>query len=61
MTAYSYFILLRIRKAKEIMTGDTALTIRETAVRVGFRDASHFVATFRRIEGVTPEQFRNLY
>ncbi|WKL01144.1 AraC family transcriptional regulator [Paenibacillus amylolyticus] len=61
MTAYSYFILLRIRKAKEIMTGDTALTIRETAIRVGFRDSSHFVATFRRIEGVTPEQFRNLY
>ncbi|PQP80119.1 AraC family transcriptional regulator [Paenibacillus sp. PCH8] len=61
MTAYSYFILLRIRKSKEILTGDTGLTIKETAARVGFRDASHFVATFRRIEGVTPEQFRNWY
>lgn len=61
MTAYSYFILLRIRKSKELMTGDRMLTIKETASRVGFRDASHFVATFRRIEHVTPEQFRTLY
>lgn len=61
MTAYSYFILLRIRKSKELLTGSRELTIKETAIRAGFRDASHFVATFRRIEGVTPEQFRNLY
>lgn len=61
MTAYSYFILLRIRKSKEFMTGDSRLTVKETATKVGFRDASHFVATFRRIEGVTPEQFRTLY
>lgn len=61
MTAYSYFILLRIRKSKEYMTGDIRLTVKETATKVGFRDASHFVATFRRIEGVTPEQFRTLY
>lgn len=61
MTAYSYFILLRIRKSKEWMTGNSKLTVKETAARVGFRDASHFVATFRRIEGVTPEQFRTLY
>ncbi|MBR2566644.1 MAG: helix-turn-helix transcriptional regulator [Paenibacillus sp.] len=61
ITAYSYFILLRIRKAKEMLTGRMDLTIKETAARAGFRDASHFVATFRRIEGVTPEQFRNLY
>ncbi|MDT0122206.1 AraC family transcriptional regulator [Paenibacillus sp. RRE4] len=61
ITAYSYFILLRIRKAKEMLTGSMELTIKETAARAGFRDASHFVATFRRIEGVTPEQFRNLY
>lgn len=61
MTAYSYFILLRIRKSKEWLTGDIKLTIKETAAKVGFRDVSHFVATFRRIEGVTPEQFRTLY
>ncbi|MGF7048669.1 AraC-like DNA-binding protein [Paenibacillus sp. DS2015] len=61
MTAYAYFILYRIRKAKELMTAYSDITGKEIAQRVGFRDVSHFVATFRRIEGVTPEQFRNLY
>ncbi|MEK5058593.1 AraC family transcriptional regulator [Paenibacillus shunpengii] len=61
ITAYSYFILKRIRKSKEIMTSEPHLTVKETAGRVGFRDASHFVATFRRIEGITPEHFRTLY
>lgn len=61
MTAYAYFILLRIRKAKELMTLYPRMTIKEVAGQVGFRDSSHFVATFRRLEDVTPEQFRNLY
>ncbi|MCM3783021.1 AraC family transcriptional regulator [Neobacillus mesonae] len=61
ITAYSYFILKRIRKAKEIMTSEPRVTVKETAHRVGFRDASHFVATFRKIEGITPEHFRTLY
>lgn len=61
MTAYAYLIMLRIRKAKERMTGDSSVTVKDTAHYVGFRDVSHFVATFRRIEGVTPEQYRTLY
>ncbi len=61
MTAYAYFILLRLRKAKELMTLYPRMTIKEVSGQVGFRDSSHFVATFRRLEGVTPEQFRNLY
>ncbi|MDO7905895.1 AraC family transcriptional regulator [Paenibacillus sp. JX-17] len=61
MTAYAYLIMLRMRKAKELMTAHRKLSIKETASLVGFRDVSHFVATFRRLEGVTPEQFRTLY
>ncbi|MNO91621.1 Transcriptional activator NphR [compost metagenome] len=61
VTAYAYLIMFRIRKAKEIMTGDSGITVKDTAHHVGFRDVSHFVATFRRIEGVTPEQYRILY
>lgn len=60
-TAYGYFILKRIRKAKEMLTSHPEMTVKETAQAVGFRDASHFVATFRKIEGVTPENFRKLY
>ncbi|MFM9277374.1 AraC family transcriptional regulator [Paenibacillus jiagnxiensis] len=61
VTAYAYLIALRLRKAKELMTSDTVLPVKETARQVGFRDASHFVATFRKVEGLTPQQFRTLY
>ncbi|GGN90713.1 AraC family transcriptional regulator [Saccharibacillus kuerlensis] len=61
MTAYAYLILLRLRKAKEMMTLHPRMTIKEVSGLVGFRDASHFVATFRKQEGVTPEQFRTLH
>ncbi|CAM2900280.1 AraC family transcriptional regulator [Paenibacillus sediminis] len=61
MTAYAYFILIRIRKAKELLIEHPNTTIKEISRLVGFRDASHFVATFRRIERVTPEQYRTLY
>jgi AraC-like DNA-binding protein len=61
MTAYAYLIMFRIRKAKERMTSISSVTVKDTAHHVGFRDVSHFVATFRRIEGVTPEQYRILY
>lgn len=61
MTAYAYLILLRLRKAKEMMTLHPRMTVKEVSGLVGFRDASHFVATFRKQEGVTPEQFRLLH
>jgi len=58
---YAYFLQLRLRRAKEMLTGSSPLTVREVARRVGFRDASHFIATFRRHVGMTPEQFRKLH
>ena len=58
---YTYFIQLRLRKAKEMLTSSSPLSVREVARRVGFRDASHFIATFRRHVGMTPEQFRRLH
>src|SRR5699024_7502821 len=51
---YAYLIQLRLRKAKEILTQDEAITVVETAKLVGFRAASHFVATFRKSEQMTP-------
>jgi AraC-like DNA-binding protein len=58
---YAYFIQLRLRKAKEMLTSSSPLSVREVARRVGFRDTSHFIATFRRHVGMTPEQFRRLH
>ncbi|MBB6731626.1 AraC family transcriptional regulator [Cohnella zeiphila] len=58
---YAYLIQLRLRKSKELLIGLPDETIKTIAERVGFRDASHFVATFRRKTGLPPEQFRKLY
>lgn len=60
-TAYQYLIQLRIRKAKECLPSEPEWTIRKIGESVGFRDASHFVATFRQKVGMTPETYRKLY
>ncbi|UQZ34952.1 transcriptional regulator [Paenibacillus sp. PK3_47] len=61
LSPYAYFVRLRIRKSKELLLGYPDLTVKEISRHVGFRDVSHFVATFRRQSGVTPEQFRRLH
>jgi AraC-like DNA-binding protein len=58
---YTYFLYLRIRQAKYLLMKNDRTTIKEIAKRVGFRDSSHFIATFRKSEGMTPEDFRRLY
>jgi AraC-like DNA-binding protein len=60
-TAYAYLIQHRIRKAKEWLPARPDWTVRQIGEAVGFRDASHFVATFRRKEGMTPETYRKLF
>lgn len=58
---YNYFIDLRIRKAKEMLIGRPQETVSRIATLAGFRDTSHFVATFRRKTGLPPDKFRQLY
>lgn len=60
-TAYAYLIQLRLRKAKELLPSRPDWTVRRIGEAVGFRDASHFVATFRQKEGMTPDAYRRLY
>lgn len=58
---YAYFVRLRIRKSKEMLVSQPDLTVKTISQKVGFRDVSHFVATFRKQSGTTPEQFRKLH
>lgn len=60
-TAYAYLIQLRLRKAKEWLPSRSELTVKQIGEAVGFRDASHFIATFRQKEGLTPEKYRRLH
>lgn len=61
LSPYAYFVRLRIRKSKELLLSQPGLTVKAVSQLVGFRDVSHFVATFRKQSAVTPEQFRRLH
>lgn len=61
LSPYAYFVRLRIRKSKELLLSQPALTVKAISQLVGFRDVSHFVATFRKQSAVTPDQFRRLH
>lgn len=61
LSPYAYFVRLRIRKSKELLVSQPELTVKAISKQVGFRDVSHFVATFRKQSAMTPEQFRKLH
>ncbi|MDQ0195445.1 AraC family transcriptional regulator [Paenibacillus wynnii] len=61
LSPYAYFVRMRMRKAKEMLVSQPAMTVKTISQLVGFRDVSHFVATFRKQSGTTPEQFRRLH
>jgi len=50
----------RLQAAKEMLR-DQRVMIHQVAVRVGYRDMSHFDRVFRRLEGQTPTNYRRRY
>ncbi|MDQ0253204.1 AraC-like DNA-binding protein [Evansella vedderi] len=60
VTPYIYFIKLRIQKGKKLLLENNLRTIKSIAAQVGFRSSSHFVATFHKMVGVTPDQYRRM-
>lgn len=56
-TPYSYLMNIRISKAKEKLEGDT-VHIEEVARNCGFVSTAHFSSVFKRIEGVSPTEYR---
>lgn len=61
LSPYAYFVQMRIHKAKELLASRSELTVAAIAEHTGFRDPSHFVATFRKNTGMTPQQFRKMH
>ncbi|WP_219638167.1 AraC family transcriptional regulator [Cohnella sp. CFH 77786] len=60
MSPYQFLISLRIQKAKELLINEENITVKAVATLVGFFDASHFIVTFRKLETITPEIYREL-
>lgn len=60
-TGHSFSDLLnmtRIKKAQELL-GDQSLRIGEIAEKVGFLDMAHFSRVFKKITGVSANEYRN--
>ncbi|MBP3952538.1 AraC family transcriptional regulator [Bacillus suaedae] len=61
MSPYSFLIQLRIREAKKRLITHNDLPLNYIASSVGFNDTSNFIATFKRIEGITPKKYTKLF
>ncbi|WP_100406873.1 AraC family transcriptional regulator [Bacillus solitudinis] len=60
VTPYIYFLNLRIQKSKQLLLQNKTVTVKNISFQVGFRSPSHFVATFHRMVGTSPDQYRNI-
>lgn len=49
---------IRIDKAKELLK-DPSLRIGDVAEEVGFLDMAHFSRVFKKIEGISANEYRN--
>jgi AraC family transcriptional regulator len=54
---HRYHVERRIAQAKSLL-GERARSVTEIAFQLGFRELSSFTATFRKMTGVTPSQYR---
>ncbi|HHW48843.1 MAG TPA: response regulator transcription factor [Clostridiaceae bacterium] len=54
----TYLASYRITMAKKLLES-TTLKIYEIAQKVGYNDPRHFTKTFKKLIGLTPEQYRN--
>ena len=55
---YQFLMTYRIEQAKRMLDKPNALAI-DIALHCGFSDQAHFSRTFKKIEGITPKQYRS--
>ena len=59
MTFSRYLISLRLKKAAEFLENED-MKINSIAFEVGYNDVSHFIQSFKKAYGMTPEEFRSV-
>lgn len=60
-TVSEYINLTRIKKSKELILQNSHMQIKELARLVGFNDVSYFCSTFRKVEHMSPMEFKKLH
>ncbi|QHW31999.1 AraC family transcriptional regulator [Paenibacillus rhizovicinus] len=58
-TIVSYIHQLQIQRAKHLLAATGAM-IKEVAEQVGYQDPYYFSRIFKKLEAISPQQFRNL-
>lgn len=60
MSFLNYLNSLRIEKAKEILRTDTRIKIKDIASMVGYNNYLNFIRTFKKYEGISPGDYRDM-
>ncbi|MEK3833469.1 MULTISPECIES: response regulator [unclassified Paenibacillus] len=60
LTLTDYMIEIRIRKAKQLLKNAPDLKIHEIGVEVGYPDPAYFNKLFKKVVGVTPNEFKRI-
>ena len=60
MTLTDYIIEIRIRKAKQLLKNSPDLKVHEIGSEVGYPDPAYFNKLFKRIVGVTPNEYKRI-
>lgn len=61
ITPYEYLIRMRIQKAKQMLMKDIDIQIKQVCFDVGFKNPSYFSFMFKKLEGISPIQFKKLF
>ncbi|MFE5321627.1 helix-turn-helix domain-containing protein [Paenibacillus sp. NPDC056579] len=51
----------RIKKSKELLLQYPYIQIKEIALLAGFEDANYFCSVFKKLEQISPNQFRKIH
>ena len=60
LTPVNYLLKMRISRAKQLLIS-TDMKIKLLSAECGFNDTSYFCMIFKRMEGITPDEFRGLH
>ena len=52
-----YLTELRVEKSKELLA-DITVNVKDICTKVGFRDSNYYTKVFKRMEGMTPTEYR---
>ena len=60
MSYIDYVTKVRVEKAKQYLE-TSALSVKDVGTKVGYDNANYFTRVFKRMEGITPSQYKSKY